>query len=145
MPKFDNLTKVAIKHTRHCLTGCGIGEVVGMLIASSLGWHRAGRFSLAIALAFIIGYSLTYRGIRKDAGSAKEAIRATVATDTVSIVSMEVVDNVIEFLIPNAMVVTATSIRFWWGLALALIVAFIVTVPVNRLMMSRGSSHHHAH
>jgi hypothetical protein len=139
----DTTTRQAIKHTTHCLIGCGIGEILGMLIASSLGWHRIGRLSLAIVLAFLFGYGLTYRGVRKQVDTAKEAIKITVATDTVSIISMETIDNVIEFIIPNALVVTATSFRFWWGLAAALSTAFIITVPVNRYMMSKQPMRHH--
>jgi len=140
----DQKTNQAIEHTIHCLIGCGIGEILGMLIASSLGWHRIGRLSLAIVLAFLFGYALTYRGVRKQTGTSKEAVRITLATDTVSITSMEIVDNTIEFIIPNALFVTAASPRFWWGLALSLIIAFIVTVPVNRYMMSK-SPHQHYH
>jgi len=135
----DDRTKHAIHHTYHCLIGCGIGEIVGMLIASMFGWHRIGRVILAVILAFIFGYSLTYRGVRKQTKTAGEAISVTIATDTTSIVSMEIVDNAIELIIPNALVVTAASFRFWWGLALALSIAFIVTVPINRYMMGRNT------
>lgn len=114
-----------------------------MLIASGLGWHRIGRLSLAIALAFLFGYGLTYRGVRKQVTSPKEAMKITAATDTVSIATMEVVDSTIEFIIPNALLVTAMSFRFWWGLALALAAAFVITVPVNRYMMSKRPMHHH--
>lgn len=143
MMKLDDKTRAAIHHTVHCLIGCGIGEIVGMFIAAFLGWHRIGRLSLAIILAFTFGYSLTYRGIRKESASTKEAIKATLATDTVSITTMEVIDNTIELIIPNALAVTATSFRFWWGLALSLGIAFLVTVPVNRYTMSRSSHQHH--
>ena len=139
----DERTHHAIKHTLHCLLGCGIGEILGMLIAASFGWHRVERVILAIILSFAFGYLLTYRGVRKQTKTDSEAIKITMATDTISIGSMELVDNFIEFLIPNALVVTATSARFWWGLALALLVAFIITVPVNRYMMGRGSHLHH--
>jgi len=142
--KTDELTHHAIKHTLHCLIGCGIGEILGMLLASYLGWHRIGRLPLAIGFAFIFGYSLTYYGVRKQVSSAKEAIKITAATDTVSITVMELVDNTIEFIIPNALLVTPTQPRFWWGLALSLSIAFIITVPVNRHMMSR-SPHAHQH
>lgn len=141
--RIDHKTRQAIEHTTHCLIGCGIGEILGMLIASSLGWHRVGRLSLAIALAFLLGYSLTYRGVRKQTATAKEAIKITAATDTVSIAAMEIIDNTIEFIIPNALMVTATSFRFWWGLALSLAVAFIITVPINRYMIGRNPHHHH--
>src|ERR1700744_1858322 len=118
--KLDKLTKQAVEHTVHCLIGCGIGEILGMLIASLFGWHRIGRLSLAIVLAFSIGYSLTYRGVRKKTDSSNEAIKITAATDTVSIATMELVDNTIELIIPNALIVSAASFRFWWGLALSL-------------------------
>jgi hypothetical protein len=140
--KLDNLTKMAIKHTLHCLIGCGIGEIVGMLVASSFGWHRAGRLPLAIVFAFVFGYTLTYRGVIKHASSAKEAFKITATTDTVSIATMEIVDNTIELIIPNALLVTATQARFWWGLALSLSIAFIITVPVNRFMIGRNPNQH---
>jgi hypothetical protein len=142
--KIDQTTKQAIKHTVHCLIGCGIGEIVGMLIASALGWHRIDRLPLAIVLAFVFGYSLTYRGVRKQVTSPKEAIKITAATDTVSIAVMELVDNTIEFIIPNALLVTAAQPRFWWGLALSLSIAFLITVSVNRFMISRRP-HQHMH
>ncbi|MFI5271079.1 MAG: DUF4396 domain-containing protein [Candidatus Saccharimonadales bacterium] len=141
--KMDALTRNAVKHTVHCLIGCGIGEILGMLIASYLGWHRLGRLPLAILLAFIFGYSLTYYGVRKQVKTSKEAFEITVATDTVSIATMEVVDNAVEFIIPNALLVSATQARFWWGLALSLSIAFIITVPVNRYMMRRSPHHMH--
>lgn len=141
----DTLTKQAIKHTVHCLIGCGIGEILGMMIASGLGWHRIGRLALAIVLAFTFGYALTYRGVRKHTSSAKEAIKITMATDTVSITSMEIIDNIIELLIPNALVVTMSQPRFWWGLALSLTIAFIITIPVNRWMIARNPHAHHHH
>lgn len=139
----DTKTKQAIEHTVHCLIGCGIGEIVGMLIASFFGWHRIGRLSLAIVLAFTFGYYLTYRGVRKNVKTSKEAIKITMATDTVSIATMELVDNTIELIIPNALLVSAAQPRFWWGLALSLAIAFMITVPVNRYMISRNPYHQH--
>lgn len=138
----DDRTRMAVQHTVHCLIGCGIGEIVGMLIAAALGWHRIGRLGLAIALAFAFGYYLTYRGVRKHTSSAREAFKITAATDTVSIATMEAVDNTVELLIPNALMVTPVMPRFWWGLALSLSVAFVITVPVNRYMISRHPHHH---
>lgn len=139
----DATTKQAVRHTIHCLVGCGIGEIVGMLIASLLGWHRIGRLALAILLAFTFGYYLTYRGVRKHTDTAKEAIKITAATDTASIATMEAVDNTMELLIPNALMVTPESPRFWWGLAVSLTVAFILTVPVNRYLISKSPQRHH--
>lgn len=139
----DLKTRHAIKHTTHCLIGCGIGEILGMLIAASLGWNRVGRVSIATILAFLFGYALTYRGVRRQVATPNEAIKITMATDTVSITSMELIDNTIEFLIPNALIVSATSFRFWWGLAASLAIAFIITVPVNRYMISKLPDHNH--
>jgi hypothetical protein len=141
--KLDTLTRHSIKHTTHCLIGCGIGEILGMLISSALGWHRVGRLPLAIVLSFVFGYSLTYYGVRKQVKTLREAIKITAATDTVSITSMELVDNTVEFIIPNALFVRAVQPRFWWGLALSLSIAFIITVPVNRYMMGRSPHHMH--
>lgn len=141
--KLSETTKQAVNHTAHCLIGCGIGEIVGMLIASAFGWDRIGRLALAIILAFIFGYALTFRGVRKT-NPLKESLKITAATDTISIVSMEIIDNIIELLIPNALIVSAAQPRFWWGLALALSIAFIITVPVNRYMISKNP-HQHGH
>lgn len=139
--KLDDSTRHAIKHTVHCLIGCGIGEIAGMLIASLFGWHRAGRLPLAIALAFVFGFTLTYQSVRKQVGTSREAIKITMATDGISIATMELIDNTVEFLIPNALLVTASQFRFWWGLVLSLSIAFIITVPVNRYMMVKSSFH----
>lgn len=139
----DTKIRHAVDHTLHCLVGCGLGEILGMLIASALGWHRIYRIILAIILAFTLGYSLTYRRVRPRSSSASAAFKVTAATDTVSITSMEIVDSAIELIIPNALVVNASSFRFWWGLALALTLAFFVTVPVNRYMMSQNAHRHH--
>lgn len=139
----DSITRQAIQHTTHCLIGCGIGEITGMFIAAAFGWSRLGRLSMAIILAFAFGYYLTYRGVRKHTQTAEEAIKITAATDTVSIATMEIVDNTMEFLIPNALMVTPTMPRFWWGLAVSLTVAFILTVPVNRFMIARNPHQHH--
>ena len=139
----DSKTRQAIQHTVHCLIGCGIGEIAGMLIAAALGWSRFGRLALAIVLAFGVGYTLTYRGVRKHTATANEAIKITATTDTASIATMELVDNTIELLIPNALMVTPLMPRFWWGLAVSLTIAFLLTVPVNRYMISRNPNAHH--
>lgn len=138
----DPKLRQAIEHTAHCLIGCGVGEIVGMAIAALMGWHKVGRLLLALGLAFLFGYSLTYRGVRKHTSSVKQAVRLTVAADTISITAMEIVDNTLELLIPNALIVSVASFRFWWGLAVSLSVAFLITVPINRYML--GHSSHHA-
>jgi hypothetical protein len=142
---FDSLTKQAITHTRHCLTGCAIGEISGMAIAELLSWNNLAQTILAIVLAFFFGYLLTYRGARKQNISQSKAVRTALTTDTISITSMETVDNVFIWLVPNAINATLGDFLFWWSLALSLAIAFVITVPVNRLVMSRGGSHHSHH
>lgn len=138
----DTLTRQAITHTRHCLTGCGIGEIAGMAFGQN--WSNVAQTFLAVLLAFIIGYSLTFWGAIKTM-TVQEAIKLALAVDTVSIISMEIIDNVSEWLIPGAINARLHNILFWWSLALSLLIAFIITVPVNRFMMSRGGSHQHLH
>lgn len=139
----DVTTQQAVRHTLHCLLGCGLGEVLGMFIAANLGWDPLGRVALAVALAFVFGYMFTYWGVRKHAASTKEAIRTTLATDTVSIATMELVANAMEFLIPGALMVHPTDPKFWWSLAVSMSIAFVVTVPVNRFLISKQPHNHH--
>jgi predicted acylesterase/phospholipase RssA len=138
----DSLTKQAIHHTLHCLLGCSIGEILGMVIAS--GWSNAVQTILSIILAFFFGYLLTSRSLLKKGASRKDAFRGALATDTVSITSMELVDNLFIWIIPGAIYATLSSWLFWWSLALSLLIAFIITVPVNRFIISKGG-HEHNH
>lgn len=139
----DDLTKNAIKHTLHCLTGCGIGEVLGSIIGAQAGWPNAWQTVLAVALAFAFGYGLTYRGALHMGSAPRAAFRTALSVDTISIISMEIIDNLLEYLIPGAMNTTVVHWLFWWSLGLSLIVAFLFTVPVNRFVMSRTDSGHH--
>jgi len=138
---FDSLTRQAITHTRHCLTGCGIGEVLGMALGQNLS--NAAQTALAVILAFVIGYGLTFRGAISKM-SAKDALKLALAVDTISIISMEIIDNVSEWLIPGAMNARLGDFLFWWSLALSLAIAFVLTVPVNRFVMSKGIGHDHS-
>ena len=137
---FDLLTQQAITHTRHCLTGCGIGEIAGMAIGQN--WPNSAQTALAVVLAFLFGYCLTFYGARKDM-SVSQAIKLALTVDTVSIISMEIIDNVSEWLIPGAINAKLHDILFWWSLALSLGIAFILTVPVNRYVISHGGDKHH--
>lgn len=139
--KIDSLTQHAIQHTLHCLLGCSIGEVLGMVIAS--GWSNGIQTALSIVLAFFFGYLLTSRSFLKSGSTKREAVRGALATDTVSITSMEIVDNSFIWIIPGAIHATLGDWLFWWSLALSLAVAFVITVPVNRYMIARGGGHHH--
>ena len=127
--------------TLHCLTGCAIGEVLGMVIGTSLGLHDAATVALAIALAFVFGYALTVRIVLRGGFPLRQAVRVALAADTVSILVMELVDNAVLLAVPGAMEAGITGFLFWGSLAGALAVAFVVTLPVNRVLMSRGRGH----
>jgi UPF0716 family protein affecting phage T7 exclusion len=117
-----------------------------MAIAEALAWSNLWQTILAILLAFFFGYLLTYRGARKRDMAKKAAVKTALATDTVSITSMETVDNAFIWIVPGAINATLGAFLFWWSLALSLAIAFVITVPVNRLMISKGighSGHHH--
>ena len=133
--------KMAAQATLHCLTGCAIGEVLGMVIGTSLGWHDAATVVLSIVLAFVFGYALTMRGVLAAGVPLRQALSVALAADTVSIAVMEVVDNGVILAVPGAMDAGLGSLVFWGSLAVALLVAFLVTTPVNRWMISRGKGH----
>lgn len=142
--KMDTLTKQAVHHTLHCLLGCSVGEILGMVIGTALGWHNLPTIILAIVLAFLFGYLLTFQSVYRKNKNSKVAVRTAVATDTTSIISMEAVDNVFIMLVPGAINANVDTKLFWWSLIISLIVAFFLTVPVNRLIISRsGHMHHH--
>ncbi|THV23459.1 DUF4396 domain-containing protein [Glycomyces paridis] len=137
----------AVSATLHCLTGCAVGEILGMVIGTALGWHGAATIVLAIALAFVFGYAFTMRGLLRGGMAFKQALKIALAADTVSIAVMEVVDNAFMLAIPGAMEAGLADARFWIALAAALALAFVLTVPVNRWLISRGKGHAvvHAH
>ncbi|HEX2770956.1 MAG TPA: DUF4396 domain-containing protein, partial [Micromonosporaceae bacterium] len=136
-----NSWRTAISATIHCLTGCAIGEVLGMVLATWWGWGTLPSVLLAVVLAFFFGYLLTFVGVRRAGLDVGSAIRTALAADTVSILVMEVVDNGVLVVYPGAMEAGLTSALFWWTLAVALAVAFVVTVPVNHWMIGRGRGH----
>ncbi|SDN25337.1 protein of unknown function [Lentzea albidocapillata subsp. violacea] len=137
----SSLTKLAVSATLHCLTGCAIGEVLGMVIGTALGWSNLATIALAVGLAFVFGYALTIRPVLKSGLPLRTAIRVALAADTVSIAVMEIVDNGVMLAVPGAMEAGVASWLFWVSLAFALAVAFVVTVPVNRWLISRGKGH----
>ncbi|QBR93028.1 DUF4396 domain-containing protein [Nocardioides euryhalodurans] len=142
--------RTAISATLHCLTGCAIGEVLGMVLATWWGWGDLASIALAVGLAFFFGYLLTFVGVRRAGLDVRTAVRTALAADTVSILVMEIVDNAILLVVPGAMAAGLASGLFWGALAVALAVAFVVTVPVNKWMIGRGKGHavvhemHHA-
>jgi uncharacterized protein DUF4396 len=131
----------AASATLHCLTGCAIGEVLGMVIGTAAGLSTGVTVLLSIALAFVFGYALTLTPILRAGVALGTALGLTVAADTVSIAVMEVVDNLVVVGVPGAMDAGLGSALFWGSLAASLAVAFVVTVPVNRWLISRGRGH----
>ena len=137
----SSLTRSAIRATLHCLTGCAIGEVLGMVIATALDWGNTASIALSIVLAFGFGYALTLGPVLRAGVPLRKALALTFASDTVSIGVMEVVDNAFILLVPGAMAAGLGDGLFWWSLAASLAVAFVLTVPVNRALIARGRGH----
>jgi hypothetical protein len=147
----SGLNRVAFTATVHCLTGCAIGEVLGFVIGTALGWNDWQTIALAVVLAFFFGYSLTMLPLLRAGIALGAAVPVALAADTVSIAIMELVDNAIILVIPGAMDAGLDDSLFWGSLAFALLVAGAVAYPVNRAMIARGRGHavvhehHHAH
>jgi hypothetical protein len=135
------LTRVAISATLHCLTGCAIGEVAGMAIGTALGFSDWGTVALAVALAFVFGYSLTSLPLLRAGFALAAVIPIALASDTVSIAVMEIVDNAIVLTIPGALDAELGDLLFWGSLAVSLVIAGVVAVPVNRWLIARGKGH----
>ena len=149
--QLDLLTRQAITATVHCLTGCAIGEVLGMVLATWWGWGDAASIALAVVLAFFFGYLLTITPVLRTGLALRAALGVALAADTLSITVMEIVDNAVILTVPGAMEAGLTDFLFWGALALGLAVAFVITVPVNRALIRRGKGHavvhqyHHEH
>jgi Domain of unknown function (DUF4396) len=141
------LNRLAFSATLHCLTGCAIGEVLGMVIGTALGWGDYATIALAVALAFLFGYSFTFVPLLRGGIAFGAAASLALAADTISITVMEIVDNAIMLAVPGAMEAGLTNLLFWGSLAFALLVAFVAAYPVNRYLIARGRGHAvvHAH
>jgi Domain of unknown function (DUF4396) len=136
-----SLNRLAYSATIHCLTGCAIGEVLGLVIATQLGWHDLPAVALAVVLSFVFGYGLTLRPLLGSGMALGAAMGLAFASDTLSITVMEIVDNAIMLSIPGAMDAPITSGLFWGSLAISLVVAGLVAYPVNRWLIARGRGH----
>jgi hypothetical protein len=137
----DSLWRSAIQATVHCLTGCAIGEVLGMVIVTALAWGNAASIGISVVLAFFFGYALTLRPLVAAGVPIRRASRLAVASDTVSILTMEIVDNAFILVVPGALAAGLGDGLFWWSLGLSLVIAFLLTVPVNRALIARGRGH----
>jgi hypothetical protein len=144
------LNRLAASATNHCLTGCVLGEVTGMVIATALGWGDVASIALAVALAFLFGYTLTSLPLLRARMSLAAIVPIALTADTVSIAIMELIDNAFMILVPGAMEAGLGDLRFWAPLLGGFVVAWPFAFAVNRAMIRRGKGHavvheHHAH
>jgi Domain of unknown function (DUF4396) len=137
----QSLNRLAASATNHCLTGCVIGEVTGMTIATALGWGDIASIALAVSLAFLFGYSLTSLPLIRSGLALGAIVPIALAADTVSITIMEVIDNVTMLLVPGAMEAGLTDFRFWVPLLGGFVIAWPFAFAVNRTMIRRGKGH----
>ena len=140
-----SLNRLAFSATWHCLTGCAIGEILGLAIGTALGWGNFETIVLAIVLAFFFGYSFTVVPLLRSGLAFGTAAGIAFAADTISITVMEIVDNAVVLLVPGAMDAGLDELLFWASLAFALAVAFVAAYPVNRWLIARGRGHAVAH
>jgi len=136
-----SLNKLALAASVHCLSGCAIGEVLGLVIGTALGWSTGQTIAAAVALAFFFGYAFTMVPLLRAGLAFRAALPLALASDTVSIAIMEIVDNAIMIVIPGAMQAGLKTALFWGSLAAALLLAGAAAFPVNRWLISRGKGH----
>ncbi len=143
-PSLNRLARMA---TLHCLLGCAIGEVAGLLIGNSLGWGNAATIALAVVLAFASGFGLTALPLLRAGMARMQALRIALAADAASITMMEIVDNALMLAIPGAMEASIDSLHFWASMLVALALAGLAAYPLNRWLIARGKGHAvvHAH
>ena len=144
------LDSMALSATLHCLTGCAIGEILGLMIGTAIGFSTGWTVALAVALAFLFGYTLSTFPLVKTGLGVGAALSIVFAADTLSIATMEVVDNLVIAVIPGAMEAGLVNWVFWISMMIALTAAFVAAYPVNRYLLQRGKGHaltheyHHA-
>ncbi|WP_425585220.1 DUF4396 domain-containing protein [Yinghuangia aomiensis] len=137
--------RMAALATLHCLTGCAIGEILGLAIGTAFGWGNGATIVIAVVLAFVFGYGLTMFGLRKAGLSFTTLVKTALAADTVSIVVMEIIDNGFMMFYPGAMDAGLGDLLFWGALVAALALAFVVTTPVNKWLIAQGKGHAAVH
>lgn len=136
-----NVNAMAVSATLHCLTGCAIGEVLGLIIGTALGLSNGITTLIAIALAFVFGFGLSTLPLLKTGMAFGVALSLVVAADTLSIATMEIVDNLVMYMIPGAMYATLVDPLFWISMPISLTIAFFVALPVNRYLLSKNKGH----
>jgi hypothetical protein len=140
-----NLNRAAVSATNHCLTGCAIGEVVGMAIATAAGWGNLASILVAVVLAFVFGYSLTLWPVLRAGLSFRQATGVALAADTVSIAIMEAVDNGFVLVVPGAIDAGLGDAKFWWSILIGFVIAYGPAFLANRALIARGRGHAVAH
>jgi hypothetical protein len=141
----ESPTRAAVSATLHCLTGCAIGEVVGMAISTALAWGNAASIVVSVVLAFVFGYSLTFGAVLRAGVGFRRAAGIAFAADTVSIVIMEAVDNAFVAVVPGALEAGLGDAKFWWSIGLGFVIAFGPAFAANRWLIGRGRGHAVAH
>lgn len=147
----NNLNSTALSATMHCLTGCAIGEITGLMLGMIFGWPNLPTVAVSIGLAFLFGYTLSLVPLLKAGLALTAAMPIVLAADTLSILVMEIVDNATILVVPGAMSAGLVNPVFWLALALALFLAFWAAFPVNRYLLAKGKGHalvheyHHHH
>jgi len=147
----QSLNRLAFSATVHCLTGCATGEVLGMIIGTAFGWSNGATIAISIVLAFFFGYTFTSWPLLRSGLALGAVIPLALASDTISIAIMELVDNTIILLIPGAIDASLSDVLFWASLAVSLLIAGMAAYPANRWLLARGKGHavvhqhHHAH
>jgi Domain of unknown function (DUF4396) len=137
----SDLNRLAVSATTHCLTGCAIGEVLGFIIATSLGWSDVGSLALAVGLAYLFGFALTARPLVKAGLAAGTVVSTALAADTLSITVMEVIDNVVVVLVPGALDAGVDEPLIYASIAAGFAVAYPFALLLNRYMIARGKGH----
>jgi hypothetical protein len=137
----QSLNRLAFSATLHCFTGCAVGEVAGMAIATAFAWGNLQTIAISVLLAFVFGYAFSIRPLLASGIAVATAMSLAFAADTVSIITMEIVDNTLMLIIPGAIDATLSDLLFWGSLALSLALAFVAAYPVNRWLIERGKGH----
>jgi hypothetical protein len=145
-----SINRLALSATVHCLTGCAIGEVLGMILATWWGWGDVASIVLSVILAFFFGYGLTSLPLLRSGMPPRQVAPLAFASDTASITTMEIVDNLFIVVVPGALAAGLGDPLFWWSLGVGLLIAGAIAWPVNRWLIARGRGHaavhaHHAH
>jgi hypothetical protein len=137
----QDLNRAGFSATTHCLTGCAIGEVMGMVISTAFGWGNVANIVLALVLAFFFGYLLTLWPVLRAGLSLRQATGVALAADTVSISIMEAVDNGFVLVVPGALNAGLGDAKFWWSIVIGFAIAFVPTWAANRWLIARGKGH----